>query len=102
MLWQLYSLSIFIQYALVSVMKLSARFPGGSTPKIQEMIDAFGSHVEIDLQQRGVEFSQLFRKYNGMRTALLEPMPPIERDTTMLEESDNQGTFVFNIPVTTG
>jgi len=90
-LWNNHISVVTKQYALVSVMKLSARFPGGSTPKIQEMIDAFGSHVEIDLQQRGVEFSQLFRKYNGMRTALLEPMPPIERDTTMLEESDNQG-----------
>ena len=86
-----------LQYALVSVMKLSARFPSGTTPKIQEMVDAFGSHVEIDLQQRGVEFSQLFRKYNGMRTALLEPMPPIERDTSMLEEVENQGNIVFCI-----
>ena len=76
-------------------MKLSAKFPGGSTPKIQEIIDAFGSHVEVDLQQRGVEFSQLFRKYSGMRTALLEPMPPIERDTTMLEESENQGNILI-------
>ena len=87
----LHSVIFLFQYALVSVMKLGARFPGGSTPKIQEIIDAFGSHVEVDLQQRGVEFSQLFRKYNGMRTALLEPMPPIERDTTLLEEPENQG-----------
>lgn len=89
---QYLQLCLVFQYALVSVMKLGARFPGGSTPKIQEIIDAFGSHVEVDLQQRGVEFSQLFRKYNGMRTALLEPMPPIERDTSMLEEPENQGT----------
>ena len=51
---------------------------------------AFGSHLEIDLQQRGVEFSQLFRKHNAMRTALLEPMPPMERDTTMLDEQPEQ------------
>ena len=74
----------------MSVAKLSTRFPGGTTPKIQEIIDAFGSHLEIDLQQRGVEFSQLFRKYNGMRTALLEQMPPMERDTTMLDEQPEQ------------
>ena len=79
----------------MSVAKLSTRFPGGSTPKIQEIIDAFGSHLEIDLQQRGVEFSQLFRKFDGMRAALLEPMPPMERDTSLIDgqqgESSNQG-----------
>ena len=79
----------------MSVSKLSTAFPGGSTPKIQEIIDAFGSHLEIDLQQRGVEFSQLFRKFDGMRAALLEPMPPMERDTSLVEsqqvDSSNPG-----------
>ena len=81
----------------MSVSKLSTRFPGGSTPKIQEIIDAFGSHLEIDLQQRGVEFSQLFRKFDGMRAALLEPMPPMERDTSLVEgqqvDSSNPGQY---------
>ena len=73
--------------------KLSTRFPEGTTPKIQEIIDAFGSHLEIDLQQRGVEFSQLFRKYNSMRNAILEPVPLLERDTSMMEEqTELQGT----------
>lgn len=70
------------QYALMSVTKLSTRFPN-STPKIQEIIDDFGCHLEIDLQQRGVEFSTLFRQFDGMRAAILEPMPPMERDTSM-------------------
>ena len=43
--------------------------------------------MEIDLQQRGVEFSQLFRKHSGMRAALLEPMPPMEK-----QESQNLAT----------
>jgi hypothetical protein len=34
--------------------------------------------LHIELQQRGVEFSQLFRKYEHMRPALLERMPPME------------------------
>ena len=70
------------QYGLMSLTKLSTRFPN-ATPNIQEIIDAFGSHVQIDLQQRGVEYSQLFRRFDGMRAALLEPMPPLERDTSM-------------------
>lgn len=46
--------------------------------KIRQIIDTFGSHLHIELQQRGVEFSQLFRKYEHMRPALLERMPPME------------------------
>ncbi len=44
--------------------------------------------LQIDLQQRGVEFSQLFRKFDHMRAALLEPMPPMERDTNSLGDED--------------
>ena len=79
------------QYALMSVTKLSTRFPS-ATPKIQEIIDAFSCHMEIDLQQRGVEFSQLFNKFENMRGALLEPMPPMERD-----HSTDTNTEVLNV-----
>ena len=78
-LWANHMSVVTKQYALVSVTKLSTRFPG-ATPKIQDIIDAFGSHLEVDLQQRGVEFSQLFKRFDSMRSALLEPMPPMERD----------------------
>lgn len=79
-LWAKHMSLITKQYALMSVTKLSTRFPN-ATPKIQDIIDAFSVHMEIDLQQRGVEFSQLFRgQHSGMRSALLEPMPPMERE----------------------
>jgi AP-1 complex subunit gamma-1 len=42
------------------------------------IIDAFGSHLNVDLQQRGVEFSQLFKDYNHLRDGLLEKMPPMQ------------------------
>ena len=80
------------QYALMSVTKLSTRFPN-ATPKIQEIIDAFSCHMEIDLQQRGVEFSQLFTKHQGMRSALLEPMPPMERESTNNNANNEQPTI---------
>lgn len=34
--------------------------------------------MHIELQQRGVEFTQLFGKYGNLRPALLERMPPME------------------------
>ena len=88
------------QYGLMSITKLSTRFPN-ATPKIQEIINAFGSNLQIDLQQRGVEFSQLFRKFDNMRAALLEPMPPMEKDTSLLpagvgseDESKHNGNLI--------
>jgi AP-1 complex subunit gamma-1 len=42
---------------------------------IKEIVETFGSHLNIDLQQRGVEFSQLFGPYNHLRESLLEKMP---------------------------
>lgn len=38
----------------------------------------FASHIHMEMQQRGSEYSQLFLKYEGLRPALLERMPPLE------------------------
>lgn len=65
------------QYALTSLTKLSTRFPT-ETSKIRELIESFGSHVQMELQQRGVEYGQLFGKFSHLRNALLERMPPLE------------------------
>jgi AP-1 complex subunit gamma-1 len=43
--------------------------------EIKDIVEMFGSHLNIDLQQRGVEFSQLFGPQNQLRDALLEKMP---------------------------
>ena len=109
------------QYALMSVTKLSTRFPN-ATPKIQDIINAFSCHMEIDLQQRGIEFTQLFNNFDNMRAALLgrlklwenvfriryftfnflEPMPPMERDTFVNRpnamESDANGEVLNGGP----
>ncbi|KAK9504348.1 hypothetical protein O3M35_010703 [Rhynocoris fuscipes] len=66
------------QYALTSLTKLSTRFQQTETSKIRELIESFGSHVQMELQQRGVEYSQLFGKYSYLRSGLLERMPPLE------------------------
>lgn len=47
--------------------------------RAKQVIEAFGTHLHIDLQQRGVEFSQLFREYSHLRPALLEKMPKIQK-----------------------
>lgn len=42
---------------------------------IKDIVETFGSHLHIDLQQRGVEFTQMFGSYNHLRESLLEKMP---------------------------
>lgn len=46
--------------------------------KIQQIISSFCSSLHVELQQRGVEFTQLFGKHSHLRPALLERMPPME------------------------
>ncbi|XP_038215171.1 AP-1 complex subunit gamma-1 isoform X2 [Zerene cesonia] len=67
------------EFLLLSLAKLSTRFTTQpSQDKIRVIIDTFGSHIHIELQQRGVELSQLFRQYASLRPALLERMPAME------------------------
>ncbi|XP_034950277.1 AP-1 complex subunit gamma-1 isoform X3 [Chelonus insularis] len=77
LLWSPQNTVITKQYALLSLTKLSTRFHRGNE-KIRQIIDTFGSNLHIELQQRGIEFSQLFRKFDHLRPALLERMPPME------------------------
>ncbi|XP_011049635.1 PREDICTED: AP-1 complex subunit gamma-1 isoform X3 [Acromyrmex echinatior] len=77
LLWNPQNTVITKQYTLLSLTKLSTRFQKGHE-KICQIIDTFGSNLHIELQQRGIEFSQLFRKYDHLRPALLERMPPME------------------------
>ncbi|XP_012263066.2 AP-1 complex subunit gamma-1 isoform X14 [Athalia rosae] len=77
LLWSPQNSVVTKQYTLLSLMKLSTRFQQGNE-KIRQIIDTFGSNLHIELQQRGVEFSHLFRKYEHLRPALLERMPPME------------------------
>ncbi|XP_047988911.1 AP-1 complex subunit gamma-1 isoform X1 [Leguminivora glycinivorella] len=67
------------EFLLLSLAKLSTRFTSQpSQDKIRVIIDTFGSHIHIELQQRGVELSQLYRQYAHLRPALLERMPPMD------------------------
>ncbi|XP_066260468.1 AP-1 complex subunit gamma-1 isoform X2 [Euwallacea similis] len=77
LLWSPQNSSSTKQYALMSLTKLSTRF-NNTTNQIQQMISSFRSSIHIELQQRGVEFSELFGKYTHLRPALLERMPPME------------------------
>ena len=93
------------QYAVMSLTKLSTRF-SQVTGEIQQIIEGFGTNLDSDLQQRGVEFGQLFRSQAGMRSQLLEPMPVLEKEKPLGQGSqqapavrENGGAGAVSVPV---
>uniref|UniRef100_A0A8C6SY00 Adaptor related protein complex 1 subunit gamma 1 n=1 Tax=Neogobius melanostomus TaxID=47308 RepID=A0A8C6SY00_9GOBI len=67
-------------YALTAIMKLSTRF--SSVNRIKKVVSIYGSSIDVELQQRAVEYNALFKKYDHMRPALLERMPIMEKTST--------------------
>ncbi|XP_046328191.1 AP-1 complex subunit gamma-1-like isoform X1 [Haliotis rufescens] len=65
------------EYAITAIMKLSSRLPR-IVPNIQRVLEVYGSHTDVELQQRSVEFTCLFNKHDHMRSALLERMPLLD------------------------
>ncbi|XP_002718132.2 AP-1 complex subunit gamma-like 2 isoform X1 [Oryctolagus cuniculus] len=76
-------------YALTALMKLSTRFRGDNN-RIRQVVSIYGSCVDVELQQRAVEYNTLFRKYDHMRAAILERMPLVERGGTRVEEEEKE------------
>ncbi|XP_054433814.1 AP-1 complex subunit gamma-like 2 isoform X1 [Pteronotus mesoamericanus] len=65
-------------YALTALMKLSTRLRGDNN-RIRQVVSIYGSCLDVELQQRAVEYNTLFQKYDHMRAAILEKMPLVER-----------------------
>ncbi|XP_035021124.1 AP-1 complex subunit gamma-1 isoform X4 [Hippoglossus stenolepis] len=67
-------------YSLTAIMKLSTRFNGVN--RIKKVVSIYGSSIDVELQQRAVEYNALFKKYDHMRPALLERMPIMEKSAS--------------------
>uniref|UniRef100_A0A674EUU8 AP-1 complex subunit gamma n=1 Tax=Salmo trutta TaxID=8032 RepID=A0A674EUU8_SALTR len=61
-------------YSLTAIMKLSTRF--SSVNRIKKVVSIYGSSIDVELQQRAVEYNALFKKYDHMRALLFCPNPP--------------------------
>ncbi|XP_074150397.1 AP-1 complex subunit gamma-like 2 isoform X2 [Sminthopsis crassicaudata] len=73
-------------YTLTALMKLSTRFLGDNN-RIRQIVSIYGSCLDIELQQRAVEYNALFRKYDHMRPAILEKMPLVEHGGPQEDEA---------------
>uniref|UniRef100_A0A8C6Y1D7 AP-1 complex subunit gamma n=1 Tax=Naja naja TaxID=35670 RepID=A0A8C6Y1D7_NAJNA len=52
-------------YALTAIMKLSTRFTC-TVNRIKKVVSIYGSSIDVELQQRAVEYNALFKKYDHM------------------------------------
>ncbi|KAL1782670.1 AP-1 complex subunit gamma-like 2 isoform X1 [Sigmodon hispidus] len=70
-------------------MKLSKRLRGDNR-RIRQVVSIYGSCVDIELQQRAVEYNVLFQKYDHMRAAILEKMPLVDRSDPQVDDEGKQ------------
>ncbi|XP_076401135.1 AP-1 complex subunit gamma-like 2 isoform X2 [Peromyscus maniculatus bairdii] len=76
-------------YAITALMKLSTRLRGDNN-RIRQVVSIYGSCVDVELQQRAVEYNALFQKYDHMRAAILEKMPLVERSDPQVDEGQKE------------
>uniref|UniRef100_A0A3Q3X665 AP-1 complex subunit gamma n=1 Tax=Mola mola TaxID=94237 RepID=A0A3Q3X665_MOLML len=60
-------------FALTATMKLSTRITD-NVDRIRSIVSIYGSCLDVELQQRAVEYNALFKKYDHMRYAMLEQL----------------------------
>ncbi|XP_005091259.1 AP-1 complex subunit gamma-1 isoform X2 [Aplysia californica] len=84
------------EYSITALMKLSSRYTK-SSQKLKQVLAQYGSSTNVELQQRSVEYSNLFGKYDHMRPALLEHMPLIEAHPHSLEDQFSEGQDEVNL-----
>uniref|UniRef100_A0A8B9HAE7 Adaptor related protein complex 1 subunit gamma 2 n=1 Tax=Astyanax mexicanus TaxID=7994 RepID=A0A8B9HAE7_ASTMX len=53
-------------FALTAIMKLSTRITN-NVDRIRSVVSIYGSCIDVELQQRAVEYNALFKKYDHMR-----------------------------------
>ncbi|XP_053312807.1 AP-1 complex subunit gamma-like 2 isoform X2 [Spea bombifrons] len=73
-------------YTLTAIMKLSTRFKH-CVDRIRRVVSIYGSCHDTELQQRAVEYNALFKKYDHMRSAILEKMPIEDKSVEERERS---------------
>ncbi|XP_052047413.1 AP-1 complex subunit gamma-like 2 isoform X3 [Apodemus sylvaticus] len=76
-------------YAITALMKLSSRLRGDNN-RIRQVVSIYGSCVDVELQQRAVEYNTLFQKYDHMRAAILEKMPLVQRSDPHVNEEGEE------------
>uniref|UniRef100_A0A671QUS9 AP-1 complex subunit gamma n=1 Tax=Sinocyclocheilus anshuiensis TaxID=1608454 RepID=A0A671QUS9_9TELE len=78
-------------FALTATMKLSTRITD-NVDRIRSIVSIYGSCIDLELQQRAVEYNALFKKYDHMRyPAVLERMPVMGKNSPGHTNGDTSG-----------
>ncbi|KAF7732762.1 clathrin associated protein complex large subunit [Apophysomyces ossiformis] len=76
------------EYVLTALMKLSSRLPDATSQnRIKEVLNRHTTSMEVEIQQRAVEYTNLF-SFDNIRPAVLERMP-VPEGRTIIETSAN-------------
>lgn len=71
-------------FVLTAVTKLATRFhEPAQEERIKNILHQFDASIELELQQRAIEFGKLLTM-EGIRTGVLERMPPPELKPTVM------------------
>ncbi|XP_038984040.1 AP-1 complex subunit gamma-2 isoform X2 [Phoenix dactylifera] len=63
--------------SLVALLKLSSRFPPTSE-RIREIVMHHKGNVELELQQRSIEFNSIIQRHQNIKSSLVERMPVLD------------------------
>lgn len=83
-------------FALTATMKLSTRITD-NVDRIRSIVSIYGSCLDVELQQRAVEYNALLKKYDYMRAAVLERMPVIEKNSPGHTNGESTGEAIKEI-----
>ncbi|KAG0835843.1 hypothetical protein G6F26_003998 [Rhizopus arrhizus] len=89
-----YANQVTREYVMTALMKLSSRLSdNGAQSKVKELLNQYTVSMEVEIQQRAVEYTNLF-SYDSIRPAVLERMPIPEPRTIIRNNStsDNSHT----------
>ncbi|KAI8599905.1 putative gamma-adaptin [Dissophora ornata] len=72
------------EYIVTALMKLTSRFTSASSSeRVKQLLVGFSTSIEVEIQQRAVEFMNLFQ-YDEIRPAVLERMPVMQIKETII------------------
>ncbi|KAF1796831.1 adaptin N terminal region-domain-containing protein [Mucor lusitanicus] len=89
-----YANQVTREYVMTALMKLSSRLSDNSAQaKIKELLNEHTVSMEVEIQQRAVEYTNLF-SYDSIRPAVLERMPVPEARTIIDQSSSTDSPSV--------
>jgi AP-1 complex subunit gamma-1 len=93
-----YATQIATEYIITSLMKLTTRFTDpAQIDRIRRILQSNSASLDVEVQQRAVEYGNLFG-YDSIRRGVLEKMPPpqIKEESRVLGEATKKSTKASN------